>query len=90
MKSYRRSMSLSKDDMILGGLYWLRLLPGDSKSRCVTPELTAAYTAKGLERGFCDHPCAVVDLQDGSNSDELKVFVCNVRAPKSKYWFTKT
>ncbi|KAF7510132.1 hypothetical protein GJ744_007031 [Endocarpon pusillum] len=71
-------MSLSKDDMILGGLYWLRLLPGDSTLYPITPELTATYTAKGLKRGFCNHPCVIVDLEDGSNSQELKVFVCNM------------
>ncbi len=66
-------MSLNKDDIILGGIYWLG-----------RPD---NYIA-GLEQGSFNHPCAVVDLQDGSNgddSDELSVFVCIVRATKSLY-----
>lgn len=72
---------LSKDDIVLGGIYWLRRPLGD----LITVPILANYTAEGLEQGFWGHPCAVVDLQDGSNRDGLSVFVCIVRAPKSIY-----
>lgn len=36
----------------------------------------------GLDQGFCNHPCVVVDMLDGYNADEERVSVCIVSAMK--------
>lgn len=47
----------------------------------VSEAVKARYTAMGLDRDFCDHPCIMTDLLDGTNgtdSNESKVMVCIV------------
>lgn len=47
----------------------------------VSQAIKDKYTAIGLDRDFCDHPCIVTDLLDGTNatgSNESKVMVCIV------------
>jgi hypothetical protein len=80
--------NLAKADIKVGDILWLRRLPhdyGDDDydiydvfAGLDAGEADTSYEAQGLDRGFCNHPCIVVDLMDGKDGDDTKVAVCIV------------